>query len=76
MCLEMDKEKLADILKKEYIGTKVNYMGKPLHIENIRYAKNIGKILAYNKNGWCCDVETLRTSDNKSFLMDSVKVKE
>jgi len=34
---------------------------------------NDGKILAYNKHGWCCDVNVLRNTEKQQFNFDKVE---
>ena len=34
---------------------------------------NDGRILAYNKHNWCCNVEILRDVNRKKFVFDEVE---
>lgn len=55
---------------KTLIGMPVKApLAGTFRVEEIRQL-NCGKILAYNKRGWCCDVNILRDTKGKKFNFD------
>jgi hypothetical protein len=58
---------------KQLIGMPaLTQIAGPLKIVKARKLSS-GKILVYNKEGWCCDVEVVRNSNKQKFTFDEVE---